>query len=494
MPSTLRRLAILGALVITLTGPSPAPAQLIGIKSVPLATGDQFLVHPSRNLGMGSVSIAIDDPLLDPFVNPAKGSRMRESRFYGSPIFYNVSGGDGAGRTLPVGVLFASRTWFGGAQISLQQIEAADRANDIIFLGEPVFQGSLFEPLRDRAANNMYAFGLVGRRFPGTRLAVGASVFYADLEALDGVDLLYTLSESIEQSGHLADVRVGLTGELESGGSIEAVLVHHRLEMTHEITNITWTCCIPEPWVPVRQVETNFDRTNTWGLHFGYRRPISDHGWTAGAIVTANRKTHPKIPDYEIMNIPRDPGDSWAWNFGVGLSRELGPTRFAVDMIWEPIWSNTWADADTTLVSPLGHTIVKGEKTVENDFAFSNAILRAGLLHETRRWGASLGLQARSYGFDLEQTDHVLRTERDQHESWMEWTPSWGASLRFSEVELRYNGRLTTGSGRPGVTWSGVRTAQLESMSDFIIAPSGPLTLQDAHIFTHQLTVSLPIR
>jgi hypothetical protein len=31
-------------------------------------------------------------------------------------------------------------------------------------------------------------------------------------------------------------------------------------------------------------------------------------------------------------------------------------------------------------------------------------------------------------------------------------------------------------------------------MSDFIIAPSGPLTLQDAHILTHQLSVSLPIR
>jgi hypothetical protein len=470
-------------------------SQLIGIKSVPLATGDQFLVHPSRNLGMGGVSIAIDDPLLDPFVNPAKGSRMRESRFYGSPVFYNVSGGDGAGRTLPVGALFASRTWFGGVQLSLQQIEAADRGDGFIFLDQPVFPGSTFEPLRDRAANNMYAFGLVGRRVPGTRMSLGASVFYADLEALDGVDLLYTMSESLEQSGHVADVRLGLTGEIESGGTFEAVLVHHRMDMTHEITNVQWPCCWgPEPWIPVRQVETNFDRTNTWGLHLGHRRPIGEHGWSAGGIITANRKTHPKIPNYEIMNIPRDPGDSWAWNFGVGLSRALGPTRFAVDVIWEPIWSNTWADADSTLQSPLGHQIRKGEKTVENDFSFSNAIVRAGLLRETARWGASLGLEVRSYGFDLEQTDNVLRTQRDQKESWMEWTPSWGGSVRFSEIELRYNGRLTTGSGRPGVTWSAARLDQLTTMADFIIAPSGPLTLQDAHIFTHQLSVSLPIR
>jgi hypothetical protein len=194
------------------------------------------------------------------------------------------------------------------------------------------------------------------------------------------------------------------------------------------------------------------------------------------------------------MNIPRDPGDSWAWNLGFGLARERGPTTFAIDLIWEPIWSDTWAEADTLLQSPLGHQIRPGEKTVENDFRFSNATLRTGLLHETARWGASLGLEVRSYSFDLEQTDNILRTDRDQHESWMEWSPAWGASLRFSDVELRYNGRLTTGSGRPGVSWTPFRTEQLASMSDFIIAPSGPLTLQDAHILTHQLSVSLPIR
>ena len=494
MFSTLRHCACVGALVFALSAAAPVAGQFIGIKSVPLATGDQFLVHPSRNLGMGGVSIAIDDPLLDPFVNPAKGSRMRESMFYGAPVYYSVSNGDGSGRTLPVGALFASRTWFGGVQLSLQQIDFAER--DPFAFPEWPIPGGGFERLRDRAANNMYAFGLLGRRLPGTRMSVGASVFYADLEALDGVDLLYTLSESIEQSGHVADVRAGLTGELGGGGTFEAVVLHHRLDMTHEIVNVIWPCCIdwPQPWGPVRQEETNYDRTNTWGAHLGYRRPVGRRGWNAGGIITANRKTHPKIPNYEIMNIPRDPGDSWAWNLGLGLSRERGPTTFAIDLIWEPIWSETWAEADTLLQSPLGHQIQPGEKTVENDFRFSNATLRTGLLHETARWGASLGLEVRSYSFDLEQTDNILRTDREQHESWMEWSPAWGASVRFSDVELRYNGRLTTGSGRPGVAWTPFRTEQLALMSDFIIAPSGPLTLQDAHILTHQLSVSLPIR
>jgi hypothetical protein len=493
MRLTFRRIAVTFALLAAPAGSAPAAGQFIGIKSVPVATGDQFLVHPSRNFSMGGVSIAIDDPLLDPFVNPAKGSRMRDSHFYGAPVFYTVSDGDGSGRTLPVGALFASETWFGGVQLSLQQIDAADRTNGIIFIDQPVpFSGPFPQPrrLRDKAANNLYASGLVGRRIPGTRLSVGASALYADLEALDGVDLLYTLSESIQQSGHVADLRAGVTAEMDGGATFEGVLLHHRIDMTHEITNVSWGCCFG----PVRQDETNYDRTNTWGVHLGYRRPVGRQGWSAGGILTTNRKTHPKIPNYEIMNIPRDPGDSWAWNFGIGLARENGPTTFAVDLIWEPISSNTWAEADSLIQSPLGHQIRRGEKTIENDFSFSNAILRTGLLHETARWGASLGLDVHTYSYDLAQTDNFLRTNRDQHESWMEWSPTWGASFRLSGLELRYSGRLTTGSGRPGVEWSPTFQAELLAMSDFIIAPSAPLTLQDAHIVTHQLSVSLPIR
>ena len=66
----------LAAIFLTLLTPALAQAQVIPIKTVPLAAGDQFRIFPSQNLGMGRVSIAVDDPLLDPFVNPAKGSRL----------------------------------------------------------------------------------------------------------------------------------------------------------------------------------------------------------------------------------------------------------------------------------------------------------------------------------------------------------------------------------------------------------------------------------
>ncbi len=54
---------------------SIAPAQLISIKTVPIATGDQFMIFPSQNLGMGNISIAIDDPWLDSWHRAPRGCR-----------------------------------------------------------------------------------------------------------------------------------------------------------------------------------------------------------------------------------------------------------------------------------------------------------------------------------------------------------------------------------------------------------------------------------
>ncbi|MCI0434167.1 MAG: hypothetical protein L0271_11105 [Gemmatimonadetes bacterium] len=490
--SSIRLLPGLAAMLMI--GGTPLAAQLIGVKSVPVAAGDQFLIHPTRNLGMGSVSIALEDPLLDPFTNPAKGVRLPDARLYGSPTFYSVSNGDGSARTLPVGGLFGSQTWFGGASISLQQIEGADRNRGVIFLEDFARSG---QPLSEQSANNMYAFGMIGRNLNAGKLAIGASILYADLEAMDGVDLLYALSQSIDQSGHVADVRLGLAGESPTGARYEAMLLHHRTDMRHDVTYFDWTCCVgdtsPVPF-PRTRTEENLDQTNTWGVHLGYDRPVGQHGWRIGGILTGNVMSHPKIPNYEIMNIPRDPGDSWAYNFGVGVSRTLGPTLFGLDIIYEPIWSDTWAEADSTITLPGGGTLQKGSKTIENDFRFSNAILRTGVARETDRWGLNLGVQVRSYSYTLEQHDNLQRTRREQDESWMEWTPSWGAALKFPDLTLRYTGRTTTGTGRPGVAWGAEVRAAADALSSFIVAPSGPLTLQEARVTTHQVSVSLPIR
>ena len=93
---------------------SLARAQLIPIKTVPIAQGDQFQIFPSNNLGMGSVSIALPDSLQDPFVNPATGVRLRAARFFSAPTVYSVSQGAGGGRSLPLAALARTTTWFGG--------------------------------------------------------------------------------------------------------------------------------------------------------------------------------------------------------------------------------------------------------------------------------------------------------------------------------------------------------------------------------------------
>jgi hypothetical protein len=308
----------------------------------------------------------------------------------------------------------------------------------------------------------------------------------------------YAGSEGIIQAGGIVDYRFGVLRDLGEGRSLEVLALHHRIDMTHDVAYLDWF------WDPDAQmssaawrVEHNEDRTRTWGLHLGYVHPIQDTGYRTGFILTANHKSHPKIPNYEIMNIPRDPGYTWAFNIGAGFSGTEGPATFGLEVIYEPIWSDTWADTPEPVETQSGGVIPAGGRTVENDFRFHNARVRMGLGRDFRTMGFQLGLDVRSIRYDLEQENHVEGFLRNQRESWMEWTPSWGASLRFPEFELRYVGRTTTGTGRPGVALgfgnAFVGVAALDA-ADFIVAPSGPLTLQDARVLTHQVSVSIPLR
>jgi hypothetical protein len=139
--------------------------------------------------------------------------------------------------------------------------------------------------------------------------------------------------------------------------------------------------------------------------------------------------------------------------------------------------------------------IPAGEKTIINDFNFANSTLRAGVRRAISWTELQLGLQVHTIRYDLEQHDRIEQTTRNQQESWSEWTVSWGAGLLLDDLQIRYLGRVTTGTGRPGVaTTTAFRTAELAGgASDIILAPRGPLTLQDANVFTHQLSVTIPI-
>lgn len=498
-----RRMWLISALgcAAALGVPATASAQLIGLKTVPVAAGDQFLIFPSSSIGMGGLSIALDDSLLDPFVNPALGASLGPAQAIVSPTLYTVSSNSGTARTLPAGVLFGSSEWFGGGVVAAQQLERGQQ-----FFGPvPLAETDILPPdaLRARSAVNKYAFLELGRKLPGG-VAVAGSAFLADLSAVDGVEHLYAMAASIEQSGTMADLRLGLVKDLGAGRRFEAVGLYHRWNVRHDVAYVDWVVVdstpAPDSWPiweqQVRQ-EVNLDRSNTWGIHLGYRQPIGETGWRVGGILTANRKSHPKIPNYEIMNIPRDPGRSSAFDIGVGLAKATGPTTFGVDVVYEPAWSNTWALAEEPTPTVDGDTLGVGAKTVENDFSFSNATVRMGVSRRVGKGVFQLGLEMRAYEYDLDQWDHVANSTRRQQEQWVEWTPSWGFSWRFSDLELRYFGRVTTGTGRPGVAWNGIaleRAADFAAANDILLAPSGPLTLQNVHVVTHQLGVVVPIK
>ena len=100
-------------LSIILTIPSFVTAQLIPIKTIPVATGDQFLIYPSQNLSLAGLSLAVNDSLLDPFVNPARGNLIQGSRIVSNPSAYSISDDLGSAQTFPLAILSRSESWFG---------------------------------------------------------------------------------------------------------------------------------------------------------------------------------------------------------------------------------------------------------------------------------------------------------------------------------------------------------------------------------------------
>ncbi|MBI2615606.1 MAG: hypothetical protein HYW52_08035, partial [Gemmatimonadetes bacterium] len=239
---------VLSLVALLAAASGTASAQLISIKTVPVAQADQFAIFPSRNLGMGGVSIAVVDPLLDAFVNPAKGSRMSAPYLYGSPGLYSVSSDAGGGRTLPLAAAARAGTWFGGLALALQEVDAARPNNPPVILGTRV--ADVVPPqitLDGGSHGNQYAFAMVGKTLPAARLSIGSAVFLAGLHASDGVDMLYAGSQGVAQAGHAVDARVGMLKEWEGGRSLEALVLYDRLRMTHDVTFIDWI------WDPATQ-------------------------------------------------------------------------------------------------------------------------------------------------------------------------------------------------------------------------------------------------
>ncbi len=492
----------LWALLLAWAG--PAAAQLISIRTVPISQSHQFDFLPSISRAMGGVTIASGDSLLDPFGNPAYGARLHAARFFSSPGVYGVSRDAGAGRTLPLGALGRSGAWYWGVTVAAQQVDLSDLTGPgpLPLTSCPNCETvGLDLSTDDRTHGNSYASAIVGRAFPTLGLSVGGSVSWAGLHAVDGVDLLYANSARVRQRGHALDLRLGGLKEWDGEHSLAAVLVHHRYASTHDVFYLDGIWDPGGPGFGFRpRVEQNLDHTNTWGLHLEYQQPLRAEGWRLGWLATTNLASHPKIPNYELQNIPRDPGHSTAFNLGVGIDHAGQGARFGADLVYEPIWSYTWADAAGPVSTTTGGTIPAGGKTIENWFRFSNAVLRMGFsqdlpLEKTlRAMGVQLGLDVHRIHYSMEQRNNVQSSTRHLREGWMEWSPTWGLSFRFPTVEVRYRGSVTNGTGRPGVGRPDVFAETDLASGPILVAPSGPVSIGSVKVTTHQVSLSLPLR
>lgn len=484
---------MLGALLLIV--PSATFSQIIPIKTVPLATGNQFQLFPSSNLASGGISVAIDDPLLDPFVNPAKGAVHQGLRILSSPQYYSIAlqeGGtnEGSGKTLPLGLFFKTEKYFGGLYWARQQLQSERQSffGTMPTVGQAVGMSAPQDP-----ENNTYTFGMVGTMIPGTDFSIAISALWGELNAVEGVKLLFPRSDRVNQNGTLGQYRIGFAGEFGDHERIDAVLVRSQFKMRYDVWTSSWGWRIGD-WAPQVQFNSEYDETELWGVQVGYVRPLKE-SWHLGVNVTANWKTHPKIPNYELMNIPRDPGNSTAYNLGIGLASIRNEGFIGFDLIYEPIRTETWADAAAPITLPNGKVIPVGGKTVENFFNFSNWIARAGFRAGSEQRGFQLGLRLRVISYHLDQINHVEGFRRAQDESWNEWTASAGYGFTIGPLTVHYTGLLTMGTGQPGVESFRLfnTRAFAAADADFLPAPGGRLNLRDALVWSHMLSVSLRI-
>ena len=490
--STLASAACLFALL-----PTQLTAQNITLKTVPIPTGEQFLLFPSLRLGMGGVVIALDDPLAAPFANPARRLETGKASVYATPTFYGEANESVGGRSLPIAALFAGQRLHGGFLVALQQV------NDPPRRAVPWFDTG--RNLLDNARNNTYLFGSLGSRI-GDRTSVGASVFRADLGAVDGVNLLYAQAASIAQDGELLELRLGFAHDLGEGRRLEGTVTNTRVDMTHDVHYVEWRWNCDRSRPPQEQPgcvtptvrtwdELNEDRTVTWGSNLRYSHRL-DEVSRIGFLVAGSTKAHPKIPNYNIVNIPRDPGNSTVFNVGVGVSHSEGPVSAGLDVIFEPGRSHTWAFADSVTPLPSGDELQPGDKTVDNQFDFNNMNIGLGVGREGESFGFQLGLRLRMISYSLDQQNFLAERVRSTRESWMEWSPSWGAVARLGALDLRYTGRFTA-KGFPDLNLFGTVEDQAASGDgigvDFVVGATEPVNMPEYRVTVHRITLSMPL-
>ncbi len=476
------------SLILTSASPAVVGAQVVPLRTVPLPAGEQFLVVPSRNLGMAGASLALDDPWQDPFVNPALGARNEALRIFALPTFYGADGQAGGGASLPVAFLARRGRIFGGGGFAYQ---AADDPNANYYSWQLTGPGA--PPPDLGPPSNRYAYGLLGWTLGDGRTSIGAAVSGAQLEEISAVERLYEGRTWLAEGGQTRDYRVGVLRELARGGSVEAVLLNSRIDMRYDVGRVAW---FYDPVSHLSQTrnwtDRNLDRSSTWGAYFRYLTGRDTAGYRTGYSFTVNRKGYPSLPNYDVAPVPRDPGESWAFSAAIASSRTWGKRTATFEAALEPAWSHTWAMTPTQLDS-MG-SVVPPARTSENWFRFINAHALAGLERRTD-WGVwQLGLRLDEIHYSLERQNYQTGLGTNGSDGWFEYSPTWGLMLRAGRAEIRYAGHFVS-NDLPCLdceTKTVVQPPPADGSPDYLPPVVGG---SNRHFWSavHQITVSLPL-
>lgn len=479
-------------------------AQWISIRTVPIIASNQSEFQPSLARGMGNLSIAFDDPLGAHFINPAKASLMNGITLFASPSRNSWSNEDGravfAGggssfypgasiNSIPFGGFFKSDNYFGGIMVAYQGYAGERSLRNFNTIGRPA-GFYLLDVKKTDVGNNTYLYGLFGMSIPNTRLSVAISGSWGKFGAIDGVNLLYPGALDIKQDGEAWEAKFGAVGELADGDRLEFVAGRSIYKAIHEVSYSDFFWFWRDPLITnFIRTEINKDETKEWLMYARYLRPINGF-WKVGASLSVNWKDHPKIPNYSLANIPRDPGISVAYNIGIGANWSNSKSLWGFEYIYEPIITNTWAEAGEEILPPPNQNLPPNFKTIENFFSFYNHIIRIG-----HQWQSKLewldfrfGVQLHFYKYNMNQNDNIRRTAREFSTDWLETTASGGLTANLGNIRLMYTLQLVFGNGMVGTVSSFTTFADGARTSDFLPAPSANLVVDKITLVTQQLT------
>lgn len=210
------------------------------------------------------------------------------------------------------------------------------------------------------------------------------------------------------------------------------------------------------------------------------------------ATFIGNWKELPKLPNYPIAGIPRDPGYTRAFNLGGGASYAMNAsTQFAFEYLYEPIAADTWVDAlETRTIN--GRTITKGERERENNYDFRNHIVRLGLQIQPEEWlTLQAGTEMHSYSYNYEMKDNINNISRQSspENQWTETVLTGGAAGMFGNVQIAYTIEFITGRGileSMPVFW---RENSRGFTTDFYLVPSDFLRVNPVNVISHRVSV-----